>query len=77
VPKTVICIALKLTIEQLLIDLFFNLSDPVPGRIFVDMDVTDDPVHGQQEQAFFNGYYNHSAMLLADFVVITCLQPPP
>jgi len=47
------------TIEQLLIDLFFNLSDPVPGRIFVDMDVTDDPVHGQQEQAFFNGYYNH------------------
>jgi len=53
-------IALKpQAIEQLLIDLFFNLSDPVPGRIFVDMDVTDDPVHGQQEQAFFNGYYNH------------------
>ncbi|WP_250126376.1 IS1380 family transposase [Chroococcidiopsis sp. CCMEE 29] len=53
-------IALKpQAIEQLLIDLFFNLSGPVPGRIFVDMDVTDDPVHGQQEQAFFNGYYNH------------------
>ncbi len=46
-------------IEQLLIDLFFDLSGPAPGQIFVDMDVTDDPVHGQQEQAFFNGYYNH------------------
>lgn len=46
-------------IEQLLIDLFFDLSGPAPGRIFVDMDVTDAPVHGQQEQTFFNGYYNH------------------
>lgn len=53
-------IALKpQAIEQLLIDLFFDLSAPAPGRIFVDMDVTDDPVHGQQEQAFFNGYYDH------------------
>jgi len=46
-------------IEQLLIDLFFDLSGPVPKSIFIDMDVTDDPVHGQQEQAFFNGYYDH------------------
>jgi len=53
VPRPLLCIALVQAIEQLLIDLFFNLSDPVPGRIFVDMDVTDDPVHGQQEQAFF------------------------
>ncbi len=46
-------------IEQLLIDLFFDLSGPAPKSIFIDMDVTDDSVHGQQEQAFFNGYYNH------------------
>ena len=46
-------------IEQLLIDLFFDLSGPAPRRIFIDMDVTDDSVHGQQEQAFFNGYYSH------------------
>lgn len=46
-------------IEQLLIDLFFDLSGLPPRRIFVDMDVTDDPVHGQQEQAFFNRYYDH------------------
>jgi len=40
------------------------------------MDVTDDPVHGQQEQAFFNGYYNHECYApLLIFVVITYLQP--
>lgn len=46
-------------IEQLLIDLFLDLSGPAPRRVFIDMDVTDDPVHGQQEQTFFNGYYDH------------------
>jgi len=57
-------IALKpQAIEQLLIDLFFNLSDPVPGRIFVDMDVTDDPVHGQQEQPSSMATTTTSAML--------------
>ena len=30
-----------------------------PKQIILDMDVTDDPVHGTQEQAFFNGYYDH------------------
>ncbi|MBV8885735.1 MAG: IS1380 family transposase [Chroococcidiopsidaceae cyanobacterium CP_BM_RX_35] len=53
-------VAVKLgAIDQLLIDLFFDLSGPPPKSIFIDMDVTDDPVHGQQEQAFFNGYYDH------------------
>jgi hypothetical protein len=46
-------------IEQLLIDLCFDLSGKAPKSIFIDLDVTDDPVHGQQEQAFFNGYYEH------------------
>lgn len=27
-------------------------------RITVDLDVTDDPTHGQQELAFFNGFYD-------------------
>ena len=27
-------------------------------RITVDLDVTDDPTHGQQEFAFFNGFYD-------------------
>lgn len=53
-------IALKSqSVEQLFIDLFFDLSSPAPKVLFIDMDVTDDPVHGQQEQAFFNSYYDH------------------
>jgi hypothetical protein len=28
------------------------------GRVVLDMDTTDDPTHGQQEFAFFNGYYD-------------------
>jgi len=76
VPKTVICIALKSqAIEQLLIDLFFNLSDPVPGRIFVDMDVTDDPVRTDKSKPSSMATTTTSAMLPADFVVITYLQP--
>lgn len=30
-----------------------------PKQIILDMDVTDDRVHGTQEQGFFNAYYNH------------------
>jgi len=76
VPKTVICIALKSqAIEQLLIDLFFNLSDPVPGRIFVDMDVTDDPVHDNKSKPSSMATTTTSAMLLVDFFVVITLQP--
>ena len=28
-------------------------------RITLDLDTTEDPTHGQQEFAFFNGYYGH------------------
>jgi hypothetical protein len=28
------------------------------GRITIDMDPTDDPTHGQQELAFYNGHYD-------------------
>ena len=28
------------------------------GRITIDLDPTDDPTHGQQEFAFFNGHYD-------------------
>src|SRR5712692_2439920 len=29
-----------------------------PRRIVLDLDTTDDPTHGQQELAFFNGHYD-------------------
>ena len=27
-------------------------------RIIIDLDVTDDPTHGNQQLTFFNGYYD-------------------
>jgi hypothetical protein len=44
-------------IERLLVDLFLESYQAAPPYIVLDLDVTDDLVHGNQEQAFFNTYY--------------------
>jgi hypothetical protein len=43
---------------------------PKDGELFVlDLDATDDPLHGRQEGAFFHGYYgNHCYLPLFGFV---------
>lgn len=47
-------------IEKLLVDVYLEQHTKAPQQIILDMDVTDDEVHGTQEQAFFNGYYDHT-----------------
>ena len=37
--------------------LFLESYRKPPRSIVIDLDVTDDTVHGNQEQAFFNTYY--------------------
>jgi hypothetical protein len=44
--------------ESLLVEIFLEQSLQAPKQIILDLDVSDDPVHGNQEQAFFNGYYD-------------------
>lgn len=44
-------------IESLLVDIFLESYSKPPRQIVLDLDVTDDLVHGNQEQAFFNTYY--------------------
>ena len=34
-----------------------------PGQIILDLDATDDPIHGSQEGRFFHGYYGHYCFL--------------
>jgi len=34
-----------------------------PERLILDLDATDDPVHGEQEGRFFHGYYGHYCYL--------------
>jgi hypothetical protein len=45
-------------IEQLFVDLFLDAHKQPPGEIILDLDATDDPLHGQQEGRFFHGYYD-------------------
>jgi hypothetical protein len=44
-------------IEGLLVDLFLEAHETPPKRIVLDLDATDDPIHGDQEGKFFHGYY--------------------
>ena len=50
-------------IEQLLIDEGVKAIPRRSSEIILDFDATDDPLHGQQEGAFFNGYYRHYCYL--------------
>ena len=44
-------------IEGLFVDLFLDAHDQPPSEIILDLDATDDPLHGEQEGRFFHGYY--------------------
>jgi Transposase DDE domain group 1 len=45
-------------IEALAVDLFLEAHDRVPKQIILDLDATDDPLHGDQEGRCFHGYYD-------------------
>ena len=43
--------------DRLLVDLFLRFHKRNPRKIVLDIDVTDDPLHGNQEGKFYHGYY--------------------
>ncbi len=45
-------------IERLWVDLFLEAHAQAPQEIVLDLDATDDPLHGHQEGRFFHGYYD-------------------
>jgi hypothetical protein len=45
-------------IERLFVELFLDAHRSPPRQIVLDLDATDDPIHGHQEGRFFHGYYN-------------------
>jgi len=45
-------------IEALFVDLFLDAHSAPPAQIVLDLDATDDPLHGHQEERFFHGYYD-------------------
>ncbi len=50
-------------IASVFIDHFLDSHSTPPERIVLDLDATDDPLHGQQEGRFFHGYYGHYCYL--------------
>ena len=50
-------------VDQLLGELFIQAHDESPQQIILDLDSTDDPLHGKQEGRFFHGYYGHYCYL--------------
>ena len=44
-------------IDRLMVSLFLEMHEEAPEEIILDMDATDDPVHGGQEGRFFHGHY--------------------
>lgn len=58
----------KITVNKNMVDEFFTnvflqSYDKPPSRIVLDMDATDDPVHGDQLGRFFHGYYKNYCFL--------------
>jgi hypothetical protein len=50
-------------VDRLFVDLFVQAHTTPPAEITLDLDATDDPVHGQQEGRFFQGCYGHYCYL--------------
>jgi hypothetical protein len=67
-------------VDQLLVEVFLEAHEQPPAEIILDLDATDDPVHGQQEGRFFHGYYGHYGYLplyifCGDFLLGARLRP--
>ena len=50
-------------IDALLVDLYQEAYEKAPEQIILDLDATDSPLHGRQEDRFFHGYYHHYCYL--------------
>jgi len=50
-------------VDRLLGELFIKAQGEPPKQIILDLDSTDDPLHGNQEGRFFHGYYGHYCYL--------------
>ncbi|MGZ6880710.1 MAG: IS1380 family transposase [Mycobacteriaceae bacterium] len=61
-------------VERLLVALFLQAHDRPPERVVLDLDATDDPVHGHQLGRFFHGYYKNYCYLPLS---IFCGDHPP
>ena len=50
-------------VDRFFVEAFLHSYPSPPGCIVLDLDATDDPVHGDQLGKFFHGYYGHYCYL--------------
>jgi hypothetical protein len=50
-------------IERWFVEAFLKLTPEPPAEIVLDLDATDDPLHGHQSGRFFHGYYKNYCYL--------------
>ena len=46
-------------LDALLVEVFLESHEEAPREVMLDVDATDDPLHGGQEGRFFHGYYGN------------------
>ena len=67
-------------IQDFFVDAFLLQHDKPPAQIILDIDATDDPIHGQQSGRFFHGYYKSYCYLplyifCGDHPLLALLRP--
>ena len=67
-------------IDRLFVDVFLQAHTEAPKEIILDVDATDDPLHGNQEGRFFHGYYMNYCYLplyifCGEFLLCARLRP--
>jgi len=50
-------------LSKLFVELFIESHDVPPKQILIDVDATDDTIHGNQEGKYFNGFYDDYCFL--------------
>jgi hypothetical protein len=50
-------------VDGVMVDIFLEAHRRAPRQIILDLDATDDPIHGKQEGRFFHGYYGNYCYL--------------
>ncbi len=67
-------------VDLAFIELFLQAYSEAPEEIVLDLDATDDPIHGEQEGRFFHGFYNEYCYLplyifCGEFLLCARLRP--
>lgn len=52
-----------IAMHQVLFEQFVRQHKKPPKHLILDFDATDTPLHGEQEERFFHGYYDHYCYL--------------